>query len=124
MLGMAAQFTLTNSPDPYSEFAWIHWGSVSFPVPPSPFSNTGMLVRHIFSARARTRAIAVDWPKSTCSGGVQCSRSELAVLVEFSPGIWCLVKKEHIMNQTRWQAWDLTAAPDSLKMLILNGLRE
>src|SRR5262252_1200536 len=69
LAGMAAQFTLTNSPVEKAEFAWSHRASTSFPVPPSPAISTGTLVRQIFKARWRTSRITDEIPKTTSSGG-------------------------------------------------------
>src|SRR5579859_5377721 len=84
---MAAQFTFTNSPAPYSELQWIHRANASFPVPPSPHRSIGTLVRQILTARAWISAIAGECPKRTWSGSTGPGLSRVVSLLKFSPGM-------------------------------------
>src|SRR5208337_607958 len=97
--GIAAQLTLTNSPEAYSEFTWIHRASASLPVPPSPQSKIGTFVRQIFSALCRSSAITAERPNKTGSGGTWSSLSQLVLRVGHSPAICSGTKALHIANQ-------------------------
>ena len=61
---MALQFTAMNAISPRGLTPWIARATSSLPVPDSPCTSTGAMLRATFSTMARTCCIAGDWPMS------------------------------------------------------------
>ena len=62
LLGIALQLTGTNGSAPRALTSWIARATSSLPVPDSPVTSTGAMLRATFSTSERTCCIAADWP--------------------------------------------------------------
>ena len=71
---MALQLTGTNGIAPRALTSWIARATSSLPVPDSPATSTGAMLRATFSTSSRTFCIAIDWPAMRAERGAHRRR--------------------------------------------------
>ena len=72
---MALQFTATNGPSARWLQAWMARATSSLPVPDSPRTSTGAMLRATLAMRSLTLRIGCESPTSRCSAACAAGRA-------------------------------------------------